>query len=69
MSCEEAGGDLADAMSAYDRIEDELFRLTLSVEGSDDWARMDRLMEERGAALARYQAAVAALFGAKRTRR
>ena len=67
MACEEAGRDLADAMSAYDRIEDELFRLTLSVDGSDDWTRMDRLMEERGAAFERYQAAVAALFEAERT--
>lgn len=64
MSSEETGGDLADAMSAYDRIEDELFRLTLSVDGSDDWGRMERLMEERGTALARYQAAVLALFEA-----
>jgi hypothetical protein len=62
MSREEASKSLADAMGAYDRIEDELFRLTLSVDGIDDWTHVDRLMEERGAALQRCQAAVAATF-------
>ncbi len=65
MSGEEVSKSLAEAMDAYDRIEDELFRLTLSVDGIDDWTRVDRLMEERGAALQRYQAAVAATFEAE----
>lgn len=68
MSREEAGGDLAEAMRAFDRIEDELNRLLLTVLGSDDWGYVDGLLEERGAALARYQAAVAALFEAKEMR-
>lgn len=65
MPCEEAGKDVAEAMDAYAALEDEINRLMLTVDGIDNWGHVDRLLEERGAALARYQAAVAASFSAK----
>jgi hypothetical protein len=57
-----------EALDAYDDIEDELNRLLLTTLGSDDWGYVDRLLEGRVAALARYQAAVVALFQAKEMR-
>lgn len=65
MPSEEADKHLAEAMNAYAGLEDEINRLMLTVDGIDDWGHVDRLIEERGAALQRYQAAVAASFEAE----
>jgi hypothetical protein len=68
MRREEAADEMTGALDAYDEIEDELNRLLLTVLGSDDWGYVDRLLDERGAALRRYQAAVVALFRAREMR-
>ncbi len=78
MSCEEARGELVEALNAYVRLEDELRPLLLSyistperagepiMPGSEKFARVTRLTEERDRAFERYRAAQAAFFEASR---
>jgi hypothetical protein len=68
MRRDQDGSPHIEALDAYDDIEDELNRLLLTTLGSDDWGYVDRLLEGRVAALARYQAAVVDMFRAEEMR-